>query len=93
MATNVGRVELWYPRNESDPPADCNVLQCGEVHVALMDVRAANDITIRYDFERDGYVILMDEHTPEDQEPVRDEKGRLKQKEVAFVPAWATGGP
>lgn len=53
-----------------------------EVH--LEDVRAASEIYVTYDFDRDGYVILQDRIT--------DRNGfieRLVEKEeVAFIPAW-----
>jgi hypothetical protein len=67
--------ELWYPRNGDNPT---------EIRVGLMDVRAADDIVIRYDFDRDGWVVLQDETE------WRDERiERLRELvEVAFIPAW-----
>ena len=49
-------VDLWYPRTDdpnrtSDHPTS--------VRVGLMDVRAADDVVIDYDFDRDGYRIRM----------------------------------
>lgn len=62
-------VELWYPdMNNSDAAVD----------VALMHVRAARDIRISYDFERDGWVIRAQDEEIEDAPWV----------EKAFIPAW-----
>ena len=47
-------VDLWYPRND-DPLRTEN--EPTQIVVGLTDVRAANDIYIDYDFERDGYRI------------------------------------
>ena len=44
-------VELSYPRVKGQP---------NEILVSLIDVRAAGDILIRYDFDRDGWSILRD---------------------------------
>lgn len=41
---------LWYPNIEGPGSTDA-------VEVALVDVRAARDIRIEYDYERDGYCI------------------------------------
>jgi len=59
---------LWYPRN----PGEDRVIR-----VSLYDVRAADDLLIGYDFERDGWTIARDD------EPDR---------EVAFIRAWADLG-
>jgi hypothetical protein len=67
--------ELWYPRNGDNPT---------QIQVGLVDVRAADNIVVRYDFDRDGWVIYQDEtrwvggHI----ERVREDV------EVAFIPAW-----
>lgn len=46
---NVVDIEIEYPRsNEVDT-----------VEIGLSDVRAADSIRIKYDFERDGWVILQ----------------------------------
>jgi hypothetical protein len=51
-----------------------------------MDVRAADDILIEYDFERDGYVIKQASKFVWDaDDPVCDQDWQ----EVAFVQAWA----
>ena len=64
-------VDLWYPRVDDK--------SCTSVEVGLMDVRAARDIRIAYDFARDGYVITADEASGDEDE---------RRAEVAFVPAW-----
>ncbi len=50
-------VELSYPRLANDPDMSdvCNIVDT--IEVGLEDVRAARDIRIQYDFDRDGYVI------------------------------------
>jgi hypothetical protein len=67
--------ELWYPRNAGNPT---------EIRVGLVDVRAADDIVIRYDFDRDGWAVFQDESRETDWgfETVRE------LVEVAFIPAW-----
>lgn len=68
--------EFVYPRQH-----DMAVLKVG-----LEDVRAANDITIRFDFDRDGWVIESDtKFMWENGEDTSD--GRPE--EVAFVPAYS----
>lgn len=68
--------EFVYPR---DKPI-------ARLQVGLEDVRAANDIEIRYDFERDGWVI----ESPTkfmwfDGEDTNDHR----MEEVAFIPAYS----
>lgn len=72
-------VDLAYPRAERNDSA---------IQIGLLDTRAADDIRICYDFDRDGWVISQE---------------RLKGKEdggvvsldppewveVAFIEAWA----
>jgi hypothetical protein len=69
------RAELRYPRNAGNPT---------EVRVGLVDVRAADDLVLRYDFDRDGWAIFQDESCETDWgfETVRE------LVEVAFIPAW-----
>lgn len=55
---------LWYPRYP----------ERSTIKVEMYDVRAADDLIIGYDFDRDGYTIARDEQ-PE--------------VEVAFVRSWA----
>jgi hypothetical protein len=71
-------VSIEYPRNEDS--------KAKRVNVGLMDVRAADDILIEYDFERDGYVIKQASKFVWDaDDPVCDQDWQ----EVAFVQAWA----
>lgn len=68
---------LEYPRSPNKPDA---------IEISLWDVRAADNITIKYDFDRDGWTVHMDRrdqlddiHLSEIVEPLA---------EVAFIPAW-----
>lgn len=67
-------VELWYP----------TIRKAKSVRVSLYDVRAADDLLIRFDHDRNGWVIAMD--------LTRYESGTMTvveaEQEVAFVPAW-----
>ena len=55
-----------------------------------MDVRAADDILIDYDFERDGYRIQM--ATVHEWDSVEDMQATGEGLvEVAFAPSWAPG--
>mgnify|MGYP003421207567 CR=1 FL=1 len=68
--------ELWYPRTRP----------MKFVEVGLCDIRAADNIRVSYDFERDGWKIEQASNfsrSAEDQE--RDEDWA----EVAFIKAWA----
>ena len=68
-------IELKYPRNEKNK---------NKVQVGLMDVRAADDILIEYDFERDGWVIKQASKFQWEIGEKRDEDWQ----EVAFIQAW-----
>jgi hypothetical protein len=71
-------IELWYPRVDGNAKA---------IQVGLMDVRAADDIRIEYDFERDGWVIKQAQIFEwEADDNVCDPQW----KEVAFIEAWAS---
>ena len=88
-------VDLWYPRREE---------RYKSIRISLMDVRAANDILISYDFDRDGWVITsdltdprsVDEYTKEEWDALPEVEGEPGVKdrvsklrqEVAFIPAW-----
>lgn len=88
-------VDLWYPRKEN---------RYKSIRISLMDVRAANDIMISYDFDRDGWVVTSDltdprsadEYTDEEWEALPEVEGQPGVKnlvsdirqEVAFIPAW-----
>jgi hypothetical protein len=72
------RAEMEYPRNEDS--------KAKRIIVGLSDVRAADDILIEYDFERDGYVIKQaSKFSWSADDPVCD----MDWQEVAFVQAWA----
>ena len=70
-------VELWYPRVGD---------QARYIEVGLVDVRAADNIRISYDFDRDGYVI---EQASCFEGPDDDDDWQ----EVAFVQAWGRARP
>lgn len=88
-------VDLWYPRVDE---------RYKFINIALMDVRAANDIQVSYDFDRDGWVITsdladprsLDEYTQEEWDAIPEVEGEPGVKdlvskirqEVAFIPAW-----
>jgi hypothetical protein len=81
----IQAVDLWYPRLDGSRTPD----QPTEVRIGLMDVRAADDIVIDYDFDRDGYRIRMPTiHAWDIDDEVCDE-GLV---EVAFIPAWVSVG-
>ncbi len=68
-------VELFYPRQDDEPNG---------IEIDLVDVRASDGIRVRYDFDRDGWVI---------EQPTRFEWKLYEQvdfgwKESAFVPSW-----
>lgn len=71
------RVELFYPRGEGN---------ARQILVSLMDIRAADDIRISYDFDRDGWVI---EQASIFAWPAGDEVCDPDWQEVAFIEAWA----
>lgn len=56
--------QLWYPRLDSEPST---------ISVRLFDVRAADDLVIGYDFDRDGWTIARDS---------------APDVEVAFIKSW-----
>jgi hypothetical protein len=63
-------VDVWYPSSDGQK----------YVEVGLMHVRAADDIRVSYDLERDGWVIEQD---------AQSEDGSRAWVEVAFLKAWA----
>jgi hypothetical protein len=69
------RVELCYPR----------IYDVQFVKVGLMDVRAADDIRISYDYERDGWRI---EQASVSRWGPGDDVCDPCWKEAAFIPAW-----
>jgi len=73
---NTKYIELWYPRLEGEKKY---------IRVGLMDVRAADDIRISYDFDRDGWVI---EQASIFKWAGDDEVCNEGWAEVAFIQAW-----
>jgi hypothetical protein len=72
-------IELHYPRQEG---------HAKYIQVGLEDVRAADDIRISYDFDRDGWVIEQSAVWTEENHDTYTEDW----KEVAFVQAWGREG-
>jgi len=66
-------VSLEHPRHSDQK----------HITIRLIDVRAADDIRISYDFDRDGWIIEQPVDNPEQEE--------VTWKESAFVPAWQYG--
>ena len=78
--TRAIHATLEYPRIEGN--AD-------HVIVSLSDVRAADDLRIEYDFDRDGWSIQQASRF----EWALDEPVDEGWQEVAFVEAWARAEP
>ncbi len=72
------RIDLWYP----DTP-DATVRR---FVIGLVDVRAADDIRVSYDKERDGWKIEQASIFRWDAD---DEECDPDWQEVAFIKAWA----
>lgn len=70
-------VDHWYPGVSGNPTY---------TQVGLMHVRAADDIRISYDFDRDGWVI---QQASRFEFPADDKVCDEDWQEVAFVKAWA----
>ena len=77
MSDKTKRVTLWYPRNRD---------QAKYLQLSLAEVRAADDIRISYDFDRDGWVI---EQASTFEWELGDTVCDPDWAEVAFVRAWA----
>jgi hypothetical protein len=73
----VAYIELWYPEVEPN----VNTIELG-----LMCVRAADNIRITYDYDRDGYVVLQGS---QDEWPDGAPEPDCDWQEVAFIKAWA----
>jgi len=71
--------DLWYPRLPESP---------SYILVGLIDVRAADDIRISYDFDRDGWRI--EQATVFEWDGEADDCGDPGWLEVAFIKAWAS---
>lgn len=73
----IAHIELSYPRNN----------KVDSIQVGLSDVRSTDDLRIKYDFERDGWVIQQPrsyyESIGED-----DYDLKIEWIESAFCPAW-----
>jgi hypothetical protein len=65
-------VDLWYPRNS----------KIKQMQIGLIDVRAADDIRIHYDFARDGWVV------EQNSDKLIEETDEWDWQEVAFIKAW-----
>lgn len=78
MSDDTKRVELFYPRNEDQP--------IKYLKISLAEVRAADDIRVSYDFERDGWVI---EQASIFEWLLGDTMCDPDWAEVAFIQAWA----
>jgi len=73
-------IDINYPRHN----------RLKYVHVGLCCVRAAEDILIGYDFDRDGWVIHQQKHTQLEGGCCETLDGW---HEVAFVQAWQLEAP
>jgi hypothetical protein len=69
-------VSIDYPRSSDNPDT---------VQVDLCDVRAADGIRVKYDFSRDGWLVLQGRQARPGE--VGDD-WRDDWTEKAFVPAW-----
>lgn len=79
---STARFEFWYPGTDDQ--------KITHLEVGLMHVRAADNIRIHYDFQRDGWSVEQAstfEWSGDD--PVCDPDWQ----EVAFVPAWSREKP
>lgn len=73
--------DFVYPRHDDK--------RIERLRVGLEDVRAANDIEIRYDFDRDGWVI---ESPTKFMWEVGEDQSDTRLEEVAFIPAYSEAG-
>lgn len=74
-------VELQYPERDGN-------LSREAVVVSLLDVRSADDLKLRFDFERDGWAITMDRTREVEADGLVQTEVVVQDEEVAFVPAW-----
>lgn len=74
--SNVKYVELSYPR----------VSDVDTIQIELCCVRAADDIQIKYDHDRDGWVILQ---ASTFEWLAGETKFDMDWQEVVFIQAWA----
>lgn len=73
------RVDLEYPDFAPNP---------NEVIVGLTHTRAADDVVVSFDFERNGWVIRMDRGYWTNGDPYDEWTTTEERAEVAFLPAW-----
>lgn len=71
--SGMKHVDLEYPQSPSDG-----------IDIALVHVRAARNIRVHYDFDRDGYVVTAPSYGGDAEFKMESETWT----EVAFVPAW-----
>lgn len=69
------RIDLWYPQCEGNAKS---------FTIGLMANRAADDIRVSYDFDRDGWKIEQNSHA---EDPI-ETTGPDDWQEVSFVHAW-----
>lgn len=74
------RVDLEYPRSNN----------IKSITVSLLDVRAADDLNISYDFDRDGWVIRRDIGYWTGESLSQEWVVTEENAEIAFIPAWST---
>jgi hypothetical protein len=72
-------IDIWYPRCDENP--------IKSIVIGLMDVRAADNIKVTYDFDRDGWKI---EQASVFEWVFTDKVCDPGWKEVAFVQAWSS---
>jgi len=80
-------IDLWYPQRipvEKEKRRECSNINA--FVIGLMDVRAADDIRISYDFDRDGWAV---QQSPGSTEEDSDGDQVTTWVEVAFIRAWA----
>lgn len=82
-------IDLWYPDLPSDKsfpslPGDLKDVRC--FVIGLMDVRAADNIRVSYDKDRDGWKI---EQASTFKWAADDKVCDPDWQEVAFIQAWA----
>lgn len=76
ISGDIRHVHLWYPGVNNNPQA---------LQIALIHVRAADDIQVSYDFERDGWVIKQASVFSWDEDDASCDEDW---QEVAFIQAW-----
>ena len=80
-------VDLWYPPRPGQLTTETRV---SVIQIGLVDVRAADDIRVSYDFDRDGWAIHQQPDWPVE---TTEEEGEPPWVEVAFIRAWGAPKP